>query len=97
MIQGTSLDAEECERRLKTTNSAVLWSHFTDESSRRVRKTMTQTGEPNSIRESPVLIMHSDRSKMKDISIRPLINWKQRQNRPKQNETKQKSQQKFLL
>lgn len=58
---------------------------------------MTQTGKPNSTHESPVLIMQSDRSKMKDISIRPLIKWKQRQNRPKQNETKQKSQQKFLL
>lgn len=58
---------------------------------------MTQTGEPNSIHECPVLIMQLDRSKMKDISIRTLIKWEQRQNSPKQNETKQKSQQIFLI
>lgn len=49
---------------------------------------MTQTGEPNSIHESPVLILQSDRSKVKDISIRTQLSGnkdKTVQNKMKQN------------
>lgn len=84
MIQGTSLGAEKCEEKVKDSKQCSTMESFHRQILQEGKKDfMTQTGEPISIHECPVFIMQLDRSKMKDISIRTLIKWEQRQNSPK--------------
>lgn len=98
MFQGTSLGAENCEEKVKDNKQCSTMESFHRQILQESKKNfMTQTGEPNSIHESPALIYE-----VKQVKDEGYFNMNSNEvgaktKQSNQNETKQKSQQIFFL